>query len=197
MEIGKNVSVVLGRSGLGWGKGIHDSSNIFHYPIKIEGDGRSPAGIFNLSSVFGYAPEEQINNLKMPYTHITEIVECIDDVNSEYYNQIVRRDKIEKEKVDWESSEKMYFYDIYYELGVIVDHNIDPIEKGAGCCIFLHNWSNPNETMSDCTAMEPTNMQEIIQWLNIDNQPVLVQLTKHSYIALVKKWALPDIIDRL
>ena len=173
------------------GSGIHDSSNIFNYPIKKEGDGRSPAGIFNLSLVFGYETEDQMANLKMPYLQITDMAECIDDVNSEYYNQIVQRDEIEN--VDWESSEKMKSYDVYYQLGVVVDHNCDPIKKEDGSCIFLHNWLNPNETMAGCTAMDPIQMKEIVDWLNIDRQPILIQLTKQSYNALVEEWELPII----
>ncbi len=191
--IGNEIPVVIGRNGLGWGSGIHDSSNIFNYPIKIEGDGRSPAGVFNLSFVFGYDVKKQLPNLKMPYLQITDMAECIDDINSEYYNQIVNRNEIEN--VDWESSEKMKSYGIYYQLGVVVDHNSDPIKNGAGSCIFLHNWDNPNEAMAGCTAMEPAKMKDIVDWLNIDKQPVLIQLTKQSYTIVLKEWDLPNLTN--
>ena len=191
--LNEKIPVVLGRSGLGWGIGLHDSTNKFNYPIKQEGDGRSPAGIFNLSFVFGYKPKDQMHDIKMPYVHITEMVECVDDINSKYYNQVVSKDKIESEKIDWKSSEKMYYYDIYYEIGVFVDHNVNPQKKKHGSCIFLHNWDNPNEAMSGCTAMEPKNMHKIVKWLNKEKQPVLIQLTRQTYIALQKEWALPNI----
>jgi len=45
----------LGRAGLAWGLGLHGNPP-FPGPIKREGDGRSPAGAFELSSAFGYAP---------------------------------------------------------------------------------------------------------------------------------------------
>ena len=189
--IGDKIPVVLGRNGLGWGSGLHDSTNMFSFPLKKEGDGKSPAGVFNLSFVFGYEAEEEMQNIKMPYLQITDMAECIDDVNSEYYNQIVKRDEIEN--VDWESSEKMKSYDIYYQLGVVVEHNCNPIKKEGGSCIFLHNWSNPNETMAGCTAMDPTKMREIVYWLNIDRQPVLIQLTKKAYNVLLMQWELPII----
>jgi D-alanyl-D-alanine dipeptidase len=193
--MGNIIPVVLGRSGLGWGIGPHDSTNIHKYPIKQEGDGRIPAGIFKLSFVFGYKTEEQMLDLKMPYLYITEVIECVDDANSEYYNQIVSTEKIKPAKVDWQSSEKMHYYDTYYELGVFVEHNSAPVKLNHGSCIFLHNWANPNETMLGCTAMDPTNMAKIVYWLNIEKQPVLVQLTKESYMILLKKWELPEIIN--
>jgi D-alanyl-D-alanine dipeptidase len=119
------------------------------------------------------------------------MTECIDDVNSELYNQVVNKDKVEK--VDWKSSEKMRSMGIYYELGVIVDNNRNPVEKGKGSCIFLHNWSNPNETMAGCTAMAADKMKEIVYRLDAGKKPVLVQLTKELYIILVDKWSLPVI----
>jgi len=41
--ISDKVHVVLGRNGLGYGKGIHNSSDITSLPEKKEGDGRRPA----------------------------------------------------------------------------------------------------------------------------------------------------------
>lgn len=188
------IPVVLGRSGLGWGIGLHKSPRNSELPDKAEGDGKSPAGVFTLSHIFGYATAEVMTNLKMPYIHITELMECIDDVNSDYYNQIVSRKAVEAlEVVDWQSSEKMRHAGIYYELGVIVDHNSNDIKNGAGSCIFLHNWAKPDETMAGCTAMAPDKMKELVYWLDETKNPVLVQLTKQLYHELIKKWNLPDL----
>jgi D-alanyl-D-alanine dipeptidase len=191
----EKIPVVLGSNGLGWGNGLHNSLSHSNFPIKKEGDGRSPAGVFNLSSVFGYKSSGEMSHLKMPYIHITEMVECIDDANSKFYNRIVSRDDILKDdSIDWQSSEKMRFAEIYYELGVVVDHNTDPIQSGTGSCIFLHNWMDENETMAGCTAMDPFNMEEIINWLDETKNPVLVQLTKQLYSELQINWILPELI---
>jgi len=144
-QINNKIPVVLGRNGLGWGRGLNsiDSSKL---PIKTEGDGRSPAGVFELGAAFGYSTAEEMKGLKIPYIPITEMVECIDDIKSDYYNQIVKRDEIKK--VDWQSSEKMFFADIWYQQGVIVNQNTNPASKGSGSCIFLHNWSKPDGNFS-------------------------------------------------
>jgi D-alanyl-D-alanine dipeptidase len=190
----QKIPVVLGRNGLGWGRGLHSTQDIFDFPIKKEGDGRSPAGVFRLSSVFGYKPATEMSYLTMPYVHITEMVECIDDADSKYYNRIVAGDKVsEKDSVDWRSSEKMRFADLYYELGVVVDHNSDPIKSGLGSCIFLHNWIDANETMAGCTAMDPSNMQILAEWLDENKDPVLVQLTRPLYYKLQHQWKLPKL----
>ena len=61
------IPVAIGRDGLAWGLGLHDDTNISNLPMKEEGDGRSPAGVFNLISVFGYKSADQMKDLKMPY----------------------------------------------------------------------------------------------------------------------------------
>lgn len=192
MQVGEKIPVVLGRSGLGWGRGLHDPANKLNFPVKREGDGRSPAGVFELSSVFGYLPDSQVVNLKMPYLHIDEAMECVDDVNSQHYNTIVSRTEIaEVAEVDWASSEKMRAAGIYYELGVVVEHNAGPGKNNLGSCIFLHNWKSPDETMAGCTAMEPANMESLSYWLDIEKHPILIQMTKDAYVELQKEWALP------
>jgi len=187
-KLSKEIPVVIGRNGLAWGRGLNqiDSSML---PIKTEGDGKSPAGVFTLSYAFGYTPLTEMKGLKIPYLEITVMRECIDDAKSEYYNQVINNNEVEK--IDWDSSEKMYFADIYYEQGVIVDQNIDPVIKGAGSCIFLHNWRVPDETSAGCTEMEPVNLKEIIYWLDSSANPILVQLTKQLYIKYLQSWELP------
>jgi len=188
---GDKIQIVLGRNGLGWGIGWHDVHTVPNIPTKKEGDGRSPAGVFSLSAVFGYNPADQMTDLKMPYIHVTELIECIDDANSRYYNHIISR--AEAAEIDWGSSEKMSRAGIYYELGVVVDHNRNPVKEGAGSCIFLHNWKTPNETSAGCTEMSPENMREIVHWLDQAKNPILVQLTKQLYYDLREQWELPAI----
>jgi|WetSurMetagenome_2_1015567.scaffolds.fasta_scaffold55308_2 zinc D-Ala-D-Ala dipeptidase len=191
-QISDTFPVVIGRNGLGWGRGLNSIDSL-KLPMKTEGDGRSPAGVFELGAAFGYTNAKEMKGLKIPYVPVTEMVECIDDINSSHYNKIVLRSEIEE--LDWLSSEKMYFAGVWYEQGVIVKQNMDPIIPGAGSCIFLHNWSAPNETTAGCTEMEPLKMKELIYWLDSSTNPVLVQLTKQLYNEYQQSWELP-IIDK-
>jgi D-alanyl-D-alanine dipeptidase len=191
------IPVVLGRNGLGLGRGVHDPMAAGKdFPVKREGDGKSPAGVFDLSAVFGYASPDSMSGLRMPYIHITTLSECIDDAQSAYYNRIISRDSLSRSQyIDWTSSEKMSQAGIYYELGVVVDHNSDPVQAGAGSCIFIHNWADPNETSAGCTEMSPENMERIAYWLEFDKEPVLVQLTRGLYDEFKDSWDLPDVAD--
>jgi D-alanyl-D-alanine dipeptidase len=180
--------ITLGRNGLGLGSGLHriDPGSM---PVKREGDGKSPAGVFHLSAAFGYATLEEMGELAVPYTYVTDRLECVDDADSGFYNQIVLRDAVDE--VDWKSSEQMLMDSIWYEKGIVVDHNSSPVRPGAGSCIFLHNWSGPEDTTSGCTAMAPWVLTEIVYWLDSDADPVLVQLTESLYEEYQKAWGLP------
>lgn len=188
--VSRAIPVRVGRNGLGWGTG-QTSSVPKNFPLKKEGDGKSPAGIFELGTVFGFAPAEKMNGLKMPYLQITGGMECIDDVRSKYYNRIIDWQQVEKP--DWQSSEKMRKIVPEYELGVIVNYNTDTPEAGKGSCIFLHIRGGPEEPTSGCTAMSTDVMKELAFWLDKEKHPVIVQLTKQLYQQLKNTWALPEI----
>lgn len=55
--VGEPISIVVGKNGLGWGIGViaTDDSNVraASDPVKREGDGKSPAGVFALGTAFG------------------------------------------------------------------------------------------------------------------------------------------------
>ena len=175
LMVGHPTRIVVGRTGLAWGGGLHSEAPE-GIPLKREGDGKSPAGVFRLGSAFGFASGEEMDSLKLPYTRITNGLECIDDASSDYYNHMLRRE--EADTVDWNSSEKLIDYAEAYELGVVVQHNMDPPRKGGGSCIFLHVWSDPDGHTAGCTAMEKADMESILYWLDAQKTPVLVQLTQ-------------------
>jgi D-alanyl-D-alanine dipeptidase len=182
--------VVIGKNGLGWGRGLHPAV-ADGMAEKREGDGKSPAGVFRLSAVFGVQPLDSLMPLAMPYVHVTELLECIDDVNSKYYNQLVDNDTAAA--VDWNSSEKMLKIGEQYALGVFVDHNVDPAIPGAGSCIFLHIWKSAASPTVGCTAMASENIAELVSWLDRAAQPLLIQLTRKQYRQLRHQWQLPAI----
>jgi len=186
--LGDAIPVVLGRNGLGIGIGLHDIEP-GTVPEKREGDGKSPAGVFRLSSVFGFAPPDEAGYRGIPYVRVAADLECVDDVDSEYYNRIVRRGAVTE--VDWASSERMRAVGAAYETGIVVDHNTDAPQRGRGSCIFLHNWTGPQDTTAGCTAMAPTDLTAIARWIRSDRDPVLVQLTEAMYARYRQDWGLP------
>ena len=94
--------------------------------------------------------------------------------------------------VDWDSAEKMLGVGAEYQLGVVVDHNVDPRTSEGGSCIFLHVWKDNQTGTSGCTAMLQTNIYRLVGWLDPAAQPVLVQLPIANYHQLQKTLQLPN-----
>jgi L,D-peptidoglycan transpeptidase YkuD (ErfK/YbiS/YcfS/YnhG family) len=186
---GTPFRVALGRSGLGWGRGLQPSP--LGGPQKKEGDGRSPAGIFYLPYAFGYAAPDAVRAIKLPYVQCTGTVECVDDTNSLFYNIIMDRRSVGAP--DWHSSEKMRRNDDLYRLGVFVGHNSSPAQPGVGSCIFLHSWKGPDKPTSGCTAMSEGAIETLLGWLEPQSHPVLVQLPEAEYRLYQTVWQLPEI----
>lgn len=184
---GDSIPVVVGRKGLGWGTGLHSKVGS-NEPIKKEGDGKAPAGIFRLSAAFGYAQPEAMSWVRLPYRQATSNLLCIDDTSSACYNKIVDKGQI---KTDWNSHEDMHRKDDQYRLGIVVDHNADPVVPGDGSCIFIHIWAKPGAGTAGCTAMAGNHMEAILRWLDPKAKPVLIQLSEEAYIRYRSEWKLP------
>src|ERR1041385_2903268 len=116
--VGQPITVMVGKNGLGWGTGVlTPPSPDVTYPVKKEGDGKAPAGVFRLSKAFGYAAQEQ-SGWKMPYVSLTPTIECVDDEKSKFYNTLVDTTTV---SADWGSheNEKMRRDDDPYRWGIL------------------------------------------------------------------------------
>lgn len=184
---GGTVPVVLGKKGLGWGKGAV-ALNANRGPRKIEGDNKATAGVFRVGPAFGYAPAREARWIKLPYVALTKTTEGVDDPRSRYYNRLVDRLKIAR--VDWRSSEKMLRTDHLYKWGLFVAHN-PAAEPGAGSCIFLHIWKNSSSATAGCTAMAERDLVNLLRWLDPAARPLLVQLPQQEYEARRATLSLP------
>jgi L,D-peptidoglycan transpeptidase YkuD (ErfK/YbiS/YcfS/YnhG family) len=185
--VGKKIPAAIGRHGLAWGTGLHPSASPKD-PVKREGDGRAPAGIFRLGMAFGYADLKAMSWVRLPYRQATPDLLCIDDPSSSFYNRIVDK---RQGKTVWKSYEDMLRPDGQYRLGIVVEHNADPVVPGNGSCIFLHIWAGPGVGTSGCTAMAEEDLAALLRWLSPRANPVLVQLPEFVYSRHRKAWGLP------
>lgn len=186
--IGALVAVSIGRAGLAWGRGLH---RLEGGAGKREGDGCSPAGIFAITALFGYAPPDSpfARAAKLPYLPAKPDLKAIDDPLSAHYNRIVDQSRLAQP--DWASCEDMWRNDLRYAVGAVVAHNAEPPVPGAGSCIFLHVWEGEGLPTAGCTAMALADMTEIARWLDGAKGPVLVQLPQADYEARREAWGLP------
>jgi D-alanyl-D-alanine dipeptidase len=199
--VGDSFAIVVGKHGLGWGVGVMAAAaegRSATDPVKKEGDGKSPAGVFQLGTAFGAAPEI-LSGSKMRYLELTPSIECVDDVSSRHYNRLVDRSKTAE--IDWKSSEHMRDVGEAYRMGIVVDHNgiagpeSKPPVRGGGSCIFLHIWQGPGHGTAGCTAMAPGEMEGLLRWLDPKRKPLLVQLTAGEYARVMKSWKLPEVVN--
>lgn len=176
-----DIHVTVGRNGLAKGRGLHELAE--NETMKKEGDGKSPSGIFSLGTSFGYDTAAD-GQSKYPFKQCTERDFFVDDVNSSDYNQwVTLPDSIDPSTV-WQSFERMRRSDYQYELGVVVNHNMDSVIKGGGSAIFLHVWKKEGAPTSGCTAMSKSDMLALQGWLDHDFDPILILSVKSELMQL-------------
>jgi D-alanyl-D-alanine dipeptidase len=158
------MPVELGRHGLAWGLGIHPLTGA-EKPLKREGDGKAPAGIFRMRHAFGYAPPGEVPWIRLPYRQVHPGTLCIDDPASASYNRILETGDTAP---DWHSHEAMLREDGLYRL-----------RRGP---------ASPTE---GCTALAEPDLERVLRWLDPEARPVLIQLPGEEYEKRRKTWSLP------
>ena len=185
--VGGSLPVVLGRAGYAWGDGVHGSGAPGGRPgpLKREGDGRSPAGMFAVGTLRGYAADAPLG-ASLPYEQSSARQRCVDDPRSVAYNQIVEAGQGGE---SWRSAERMRRDDAVYELALDIEHNRSPVVPGHGSCIFAHVWVDERTPVAGCTGMALTELKTLMVWLRPG--ALWVSLPIQEYQALRACWDLP------
>lgn len=188
--VGEARPVTIGKSGAGWGIGLSTPQDDGH-PVKREGDGRSPAGVFAIGMAFGYDTKF---DTALKYTPMHADSYCVDVSGSPLYNRIVRSSDVGKAAVKG-ATEHMRLDlvndgDQRYRMGFVIEHNRAQ-KPMAGSCIFAHLWKRPGAPTVGCTAMTPGTMESLLHWLKPGDHPVFVLLPREAYQRLQKSWQLP------
>jgi len=165
------VPVMLGRNGLAWGIGLHE-----HAATKWEGDGRSPAGLFELERIYGR--DAQLPNERFPYRQLNDSMEGIDDPRSRFYNRLVDSRFVKLR--DWSHSEKVRRSNPMFRWCIEVKHNWQQ-RPAYGSCIYLHIWKAPDVPTSGCTAMSEAALTRIVSWLDARKRPLLIALPQAEF----------------
>lgn len=140
-----------------------------HYPIchgengytfsKVEGDGKTPIGSFNLREMYFRQDKIKLPSTKLKVFPLSIQDGWCDDPSSNCYNQHV--------KLPIKSShEKLWREDSIYDLIVVIGYNDDPILKGKGSAIFIHLARENKTPTKGCIAFEKSDLLEILPHLN-------------------------------
>ena len=177
--VGDALQVNLGKRGMAWGRGLQA---VQPGPVKIEGDNRTPAGVFRLGSLFGYSAQRPANVAAgYPYIHIGVSTVCIENPHSALYNEIT----------DAAPTAPMLRADGVFRLGFVIEQNTPDPVAGAGSCVFFHVQRGPAQPTHGCTSAPLAEVQSLAGWLEPDAEPVIVELPNVEYSRLKSEWALP------
>lgn len=169
-ETSPAIPVMIGKNGL------IDAAN------KRENDHKTPAGIYSIGSAFGFGPG-YIKNIHLPYIQLAPQSVCVNDPNSQFYNNIVNTEKIKNP--DWKHVEQMRQMPQYL-WGITINYNQPHPVPGAGSCLAFHIWQNKNKGTAGGIAMSEPNMEDLITWINPNKKPYVIIISKTQF-AMLKK----------
>jgi len=122
---------------------------------KSEGDGATPAGIFPLRRALYRADRTGMPTTGIPVKAIAEEDGWCDAPGDPNYNRPVKRPYAASHECLWRA-------DGLYDLVVVLGHNDDPPEPGAGSAIFLHV-ARPDYAPTDgCVALALADLRAIL-----------------------------------
>ena len=125
---------------------------------KIEGDKKTPKGVYTLGPLF-YRKDK----FKNPETKIKKIVikksmGWCDDVNDKNYNRLIKVNKKIKH-------EKLFRRNNIYDLLIPINYNTKKIRRNKGSAIFIHLTNNYKRTLG-CIALKENDLLTILKLIN-------------------------------
>ncbi len=125
---------------------------------KIEGDKKTPKGVYNLGPV--YYREDRISKIdtKLKALKIIKTMGWCDDVNSRNYNKIIKINKNIKH-------EKLFRKSRIYDILIPINYNTKNIKKNKGSAIFIHLTKKYKKTLG-CVAISKKDMLILLKLIN-------------------------------
>jgi L,D-peptidoglycan transpeptidase YkuD (ErfK/YbiS/YcfS/YnhG family) len=187
-EIGPAVPCQLGRKGLGVGRGL--GQGLSGGPVKRQGDGRTPAGLFPLPAAFGYAGTEAAAaaGVRLPYVTVTDRVSCITDAASPLFGRVVGPDARPGGGL---RQDRMVRDDGANAWGVVIGHNSENIDPEAGTCLFVNVRPAGGPPTGGSIGLAPEQAAALAGWLDPAARPLLAVLPEAQYRAQAASWGLP------
>jgi L,D-peptidoglycan transpeptidase YkuD (ErfK/YbiS/YcfS/YnhG family) len=152
---------VIGRNGWAWG---HAWPAPDGERKKVEGDGRSPAGLFKMGRPFGFASQQRPGYLLLENGKTF----CVDDVRSEAYSRIVPRQSLPRGT----TGEDMRTIPLY-EHGFVIDYPSDR-DARSGSCVFVHLWRTPRQGTAGCVAADRATVLKLQEWANDETARIAI-----------------------
>ena len=127
---------------------------------KIEGDYKTPVGIFDLGYIYYRSDRIKKPKSKIKICKIKKNMGWCDDPNSRHYNKLIKIKKNLKS-----SYEKLYRKDSKYDLFILIKYNYKKVKKNKGSAIFLHITKNFKPT-AGCIALNESDFLILLKLIN-------------------------------
>jgi len=125
---------------------------------KIEGDNKTPKGLFALGPLY-YRKDRLLKlSTKLKKIEIMKNLGWCDDVKSKLYNKSIKTNNNVRH-------EKLYRNDKKYNLLIPIEYNFKRPKKNKGSAIFLHLTNNYKKTQG-CVAIKEKDMLILLKLIN-------------------------------
>ena len=125
---------------------------------KIEGDKKTPKGIFSLGPLFFRNDRIKSLNTKIKKIKIKKFMGWCDDSSNKNYNKLIRKNK----KFRYEN---LFRKDDIYNLLIPINYNSHNPIKNKGSAIFLHLTKSYKKTLG-CIAIKKKDMLILLKLIN-------------------------------
>ena len=121
----------------------------------MEGDKCTPRGRFKFKYIL--YRKERVKNIhsKLRLIPIKKNFGWCDDIRSKFYNKFI--------KFPFKfRAEKLYLKENIYDIIVVIDYNLTPIQKKKGSAIFLHVAKKNYSPTLGCVAIAKNDLKKLI-----------------------------------
>ena len=126
---------------------------------KIEGDKRTPIGLFSLGDLYYRKDRNPKPKTKLRCLPIKKKMGWCDDIRSKrFYNKLIKINKSIKH-------EKLYRGDYKYDFIIPINYNTKKTRLGKGSAIFLHLTKNFKPTLG-CVALKKKDFLILLKLIN-------------------------------
>ena len=126
---------------------------------KIEGDKKTPLGIFSIGKVYYRKDRHKKPNTKLKCIPITkEMGWCDNPKDKIRYNKLIKIKKNIK-------CEKLFRKDNKYDFIIPISYNTKKIVPGKGSAIFIHLTNNYEKTLG-CIALKKNDLLILLKLIN-------------------------------
>lgn len=136
------------------------------YGKKVEGDGKTPTGIFTITHYFSRFPNFTAN---MERIKVTQNTIWVDDPKDRLYNTYCEQSITHPHK-----GERLIRKDGQYDYVMVINYNTEERKPYKGSAIFFHVWTRLGSGTAGCVAVEKQHILKIFNWIDAEKHPMII-----------------------